>query len=31
MQTLPLDLGVELAQPVELTLQRAGIEPLPIA
>ena len=31
VQTLSLDLGTELAQPVELTLQGAGIERLPIA
>jgi hypothetical protein len=27
VHALPLDLGTELAQPVELTLQRASIEP----
>jgi hypothetical protein len=31
VQTLSFDLGAELAQPVELTLQRASIESLPIA
>jgi len=30
VQTLSLDLGAELAQPVELTLQSASIELLPI-